>query len=176
LILPDHHWQRKLKMIVLSDMMYFTQIDDDIVIDQIPLAEIIRVKEMEGLDNVIADAKEENELMIETHPEGYNSGRTYYLQADSKVSCQDKIKRLSQYKKAAFERAHAQSLFRQAQRRVLKFYRSTWFQRVMAFLIILVRSWIVYRILKTSLTRSLTEFWCKRYGRSVQTAKLQAIR
>jgi hypothetical protein len=121
-------------------MMYFTQTNDDIVIDQIPLAEIIRVKEMEAADKVINGTKDENELMIETHPEGYNSGRTYYLQADSKLSCQDKIKKLSQYKKAAYERAHAQSVFRQLQRRVLKFYRSAWFQRVMAFLIISVSS------------------------------------
>jgi hypothetical protein len=121
-------------------MMYFTQINDDIVIDQIPLAEITRVKEMEAADKVIDDSKDDNELMIETNSEGYNSGRTYYLQADSKLSCQDKIKKLSQYRKAAYERAHAQSLFRQAQRRVLKFYRSTWFQRVMAFLIISVNS------------------------------------
>ena len=104
--------------------------------DQIPLAEISRVNEMEAADEHIAMAKDENKLMIETHPEGYNSGRTYYLQAESKVSCQDKIQRLKQYSAAAFERAHAQSVFRQAQLRVLKFYRSIPFQRFIAFLII----------------------------------------
>jgi hypothetical protein len=119
-------------------MMYFTQINDDVVIDQIPLAEISRVKEMEAAEKESDEAKDENQLMIETSPEGYNSGRTYYLQADSKASCQDKIKKLLQHSAAAYERAHAQSAFRQAQLRVLKIYRSTVFQRFVAILIISV--------------------------------------
>ncbi len=112
--------------------------NDDIVIDQIPLAEIHRVKGMEAGDKETELAKDENELMIETHPEGYNSGRTYYLQAQSKASCQEIIKKLVQHSAAAFERAHAQSVFRQAQIRVLKVYRSIVFQRSVAVLIILV--------------------------------------
>jgi hypothetical protein len=119
-------------------MIYFTQINDDIVIDQIPFAEIHRVKEMEAGDEEAELAKDENEFMIETHPEGYNSGRTYYLQAESKASCQDIIKRLEQYSAAAFERAHAQSIFRQAQLRVLKVHRAKVFQRSIGILIILV--------------------------------------
>jgi hypothetical protein len=121
-----------------SDMMYLTHVNEDVVMDQIPLAEITQVKEMEAADSGISKANNENQLMIETHPEGYNSGRTYYLQADSKASCQDKIKKLKQYRAAAYERAHAQSVFRQAQIRVLKVYESVIFQRLMAFLIILV--------------------------------------
>jgi hypothetical protein len=120
--------------------MYFTQTNDDIVIDQIPLSEISRVKEMEADDKETGDEKDENRLMIETHPEGYNSGRTYYLQAESKASCQDIIKKLLKYSTAAYERAHAQSVFRQAQLRVLKVYRSKVFQRLVALLIIMVRS------------------------------------
>ena len=120
-------------------MMFLAQINEDVVMDQIPLAEITQVKEMEavekGKDNM---AKNENELMIETNPEGYNSGRTYYLKAESKVSCQEKIRKLKHYRAAAYERAHAQSAFRQAQLRVLKVYRSTPFQRFVAFLIISV--------------------------------------
>jgi hypothetical protein len=119
-------------------MMFLTQINEDVVMDQIPLAEINQVKEMEAADNGIAKTSDENQLMIETHPKGYNSGRTYYLQADSRASCQDKIKKLRQYSAAAFERAHAQSVFRQAQLRVLKVYQSVIFQRFMAFLIISV--------------------------------------
>jgi hypothetical protein len=121
-------------------MMYFTQVNDDIIMDQIPLAEIHQVKEMEAADGHLAKVKDENELMIETHPEGYNSGRTYYLQAESKLSCQDKINKLNQYRAAAYERAHAQSAFRQAQLRVLKVYRSAIFQRLMALLIIAASS------------------------------------
>ncbi len=130
--------KRNLKYLSVPDMMYFSQMNDDIVMDQIPLAEIHRVKEMEAGDQETELAKDANELMIETHPEGYNSGRTYYLQAQSTASCQDIIKKLVQYSAAAFERAHAQSAFRQAQLRVFKVYRSSVFQRFVAILIILV--------------------------------------
>ncbi len=123
--------------------MYFTQVNDDVIMDQIPLSEITQVKEMDaaekGIDNM---AKNENELMIETNPEGYNSGRTYYLKAESKTSCQEKIRKLKHFRAAAYERAHAQSAFRQAQLRVLKVYRSTPFQRLVAFLIISVSFFI----------------------------------
>lgn len=122
-----------------SEMMYFTQMNDEIVIDQIPLAEIRQVKEMEA-DKESDESMDENELMIETHSEGYNSGRKYYLQAESKASGQDIIKKLTQYSIAAYERAQAQSVFRRAQLRVLKVYRSNLFQRFVALLIISVRN------------------------------------
>jgi hypothetical protein len=147
-------------------MMYFTQIKEDIVIDQIPLAEIIQVKEMEA-GKEINEAQDDKQLMIETHPEGYNSGRTYYLQADSKSACQDKIKLLEHHKAAAYEREHAQSVFRQAQLRVLKVYRSTVFQRFIAFLIIVVRALYFFQIMTSLNTDSpfdrtlLSAFWMR---------------
>ena len=119
-------------------MMYFVQLDDDIIIDQIPLAEINRVQGMEATNKEGDEAKDENQLLIETHPEGYNSGRTYYFQAESKSSCQDIIKKLLQHSAAAYERAHVQSVFHQAQLRVLRVYRSAVFQRFVAVLIISV--------------------------------------
>ena len=121
-------------------MMYFAQIDDDIVIDQIPLAEINQVKEMNAADKASDEAKDENQMMIETDPEGYNSGRTYYLQAGSKDVCQHIIKTLWQCRTRAYEKAHAQSVFSQAQLKALRVYRSTVFQRFVAFLIVSVCS------------------------------------
>jgi hypothetical protein len=159
-------------------MMYFTQTNDDIVIDQIPLAEINRVKEMEAMeavDRVSDEAKDENELMIETLTEGYNSGRTYYLQADSKASCQDTIKQLMEHSTAAYERAHAQSKFRQAQLRVLKVYRSKFFQRFVALSIILV-SYMNFSSCAKMLIRLSTELYNQRNGCAVQTTKFQEIR
>ncbi len=95
---------------------------------------------MEAAEKENDEMNDENRLMIETHPDGYNSGRTYYLQAKSDASCQDIIKWLTQYSTDAHERAHAQSVLRQAKLRVLKAYRSKAFQRLVAILIILVRS------------------------------------
>ena len=127
-----------LKCLSAVDLMYFAQLNDDKVIDQIPLAEINGVKEMNAVEKESDEAEDEKQLMIETHPEGYNSGRTYYLQAESKASCQDIIKTILRYCAAAYERAHVQSVFHQAQLRVLKVYRSTVFQRFVAFLIVSV--------------------------------------
>jgi hypothetical protein len=153
-------------------MMYFTQINEDIIMDQIPLAEVNQVKEMEATDKGMDMPKDENEFMIETHPDGYNSGRTYYLQADSRASCQEKIKILKQYRAAAYERAHAQSVFSQAQLRVLKVYRSILFQRFVALLIIAVMPSSYVESLKSLLTRLTTEFCYLRIGCSVQTTEL----
>ena len=155
--------------------MYFTQLNEDVVIDQIPLAEIIQVKEMEA-DKEMHETQDEKQLMIETHPEGYNSGRTYYLQADSKSACQDKIKILLHHKAAAYERTHAQSVFRQAQLRVLKVYRSTVFQRFTAILIISVRALRFLQMLTslntdTPFDRTLqSAFWMRSSNSKIQRA------
>jgi hypothetical protein len=116
------------------DVMFIAQINEDAVIDQIPLAEVQLLREMDNVDEEDKEAK----VMMETHPDGYNSGRTYYFKADSRASCQEIVRSLSQYCTAAQEKAHAQSVFAQAQRRVDKVYRSALFQGFFAFLIIAV--------------------------------------
>jgi hypothetical protein len=150
-----------------TDVMYFAH--DDRVVDQIPLAEISQVKEMIA-DTSNDESKDDNQLLIETHPEGYNSGRTYYLQAESKASCQDIIKRLLKYRKAAYNRAHAQSSFRQAQLRALKIYRSTIFQRLIGLLIISVRAYLAIfpSYLRAQLMINSTELCYLRVGCAVQ--------
>jgi hypothetical protein len=117
------------------DMMYFAQINEDVVIDQIPLSEIKIVKEMVIEDATGKVETKDMELMIETAPDGFNSGRTYYLQAETKVLRQDIIIKISQYSISAYEKANAQSALSQAQLRVLKVYRSSLFQKFAAFLI-----------------------------------------
>jgi hypothetical protein len=85
------------------------------------------------------DSKPGNELMIETHPDGYNSGRTYYLQAESEILRNNIVKMLSESSALALDRAQAQSAFAQTQRRVERVYRSSPFQSFFAFLIVAVR-------------------------------------
>jgi exonuclease VII small subunit len=119
-------------------MMYFAQMNNDVIIDQIPLSEIKVVKEMIFEADSSKVETKEMELMIETSLDGYNSGRTYYLQAETTALRQDIIKKISQYSTKAYEKAHAQSTLRRAQLRVRKVYQSLLFQRFTAFLIVSV--------------------------------------
>ncbi len=78
-------------------------------------------------------------MQIITVEEGFNSGRTYYLQASSEDECKDMTEVLKRMAKVARKRAEAKSKFRKIQEKVLKFYDSTPFQCGVAFLIIAVR-------------------------------------
>jgi hypothetical protein len=124
--------------ISFSETIFFAQPNNDDVIDKIPMDEVKLVREMADVDEESKKSKDANELMIETHPEGYNSGRTYYLQAESKAFCRKVVQQLSQYCKDAHERANAQTVFSQAQQYVGKMYRSAVFQNIVAILIIAV--------------------------------------
>jgi hypothetical protein len=127
---------------VIPDAIFFAQSGDDVVMDPIPMAEILLIRGMNS-DEEQPESKQGNELMIETHPDGYNSGRTYYLQAESEALCKKLIKNFSTYATAAYERAQTQSTFALAQRRVDRVYRSGPFQFVFAVLITAVRFLIV---------------------------------
>ncbi len=101
------------------------------------MTEIKTVKIMD-VDKEESKAKDPNEFMIETSHDGYNSGRTYYLQAESSASCQSISSKLSDCAAAALEAANARTAFEQAQQRVAKVYIASWFQNCVAILIIAV--------------------------------------
>jgi hypothetical protein len=121
------------------EVIFFAHLKDDVVIDKIPMDEVELVREMTSAPNENNNSTDAQELMIETHPDGYNSGRIYYLQAESNAMCQKIIQKLKQYCAAARERANAQTAMAQAQQHVRKMYRSKIFQNLVAFLIIAVR-------------------------------------
>ncbi len=100
--------------------------------------EVELVREMRNILHENKRSNDAEELMIETHPDGYNSGRIYYLQAESKAMCQKIIQKLKHYCSAARERANARTALAQAQQHVGKMYRSKFFQNMVAFLIIAV--------------------------------------
>jgi hypothetical protein len=77
-------------------------------------------------------------LLIRTVPEGYNSGRTYYLKAPSEGACDLIIRSLSKACKAAAKRLLEQTRFQRTQKRVLTFYFSAGFQSASCLLILLV--------------------------------------
>jgi hypothetical protein len=99
------------------------------------MCEVEHVGEM---STIMQTSSEAAELMIETHTEGYNSGRIYYLQAESRAICQKLISKLRLYCAAARERANAQTTLAQAQQHVRKLYQSKIFQNIVAILIIAV--------------------------------------
>ncbi len=98
------------------------------------------VREMIDAEDEGSTSKDGNDFMIETDADGYNSGRTYYLQADSSAACRDVSKKISQNSKLAIDKANAKTAFAQAQQKVRRFYRSTIFQNLVAFLILTVRN------------------------------------
>ena len=145
------------------------------MVDQVPLAEISSIREMHS-DEKHQESNQRNQLMIETQPLGYNSGRTYYLQAESESLCVNLIRTLSAYAAVALERAQAQSTFALAQRRVNRVYRSSPFQILFAVLIIAVSAIQVFilafeQVVKHILTVSPTEFHCIDTGCAVQETR-----
>ena len=77
-------------------------------------------------------------VQIKTMAEGFNSGRTYFLQAISDEQCYTIVQRLEKAVKDAVQRAAATSRFRASQATVKQFYCSMFFQGTIAFLIITV--------------------------------------
>jgi hypothetical protein len=121
--------------------MFFAQFDDDSVVDKIPLAEVKVLRDMRNVEQEGAEKSTlHNAFLIETEHDGHNSGRTYYLQAESQKSCQDILSQLTKHSVTARERAHAQTVFTQAQLSARKVFRSALFQNSFAFLIIAVRA------------------------------------
>ncbi len=78
-------------------------------------------------------------LQLKTVEDGYNSGRTYYLQAASEDQCCAVCESISQLVRLAREELAARSRFSHFQNAVLVAYESTPFQSAVAVLILVVR-------------------------------------
>ena len=79
-----------------------------------------------------------NAFQVATIADGYNSGRSYYLQAESSDVKQRVITQLQALTESARKRAEVKSLFRKAQDRVRKVYVTRIFQTSAALLIVAV--------------------------------------
>lgn len=79
-----------------------------------------------------------NTLQIMTIPDGYNSGRTYYIRAKSENLCRKMTLELNKLSNAAKERAVVKSRFQAAQLGTRRIYNSASFQMFTALLIIMV--------------------------------------
>ncbi len=129
-----------------TEMILFAQVLGNIIIDKIPLAEVLVVREMLNVDEEEDESNQSKtkkpsrmcKLMIETQLDGYNSGRTYYLQAETSAACRETVEILTRSSQAAYRRLNSQTLFKKAKARVGKVFRSFYFQNFMALLIIAV--------------------------------------
>ncbi len=140
-------------------MIYFALLDNDDVIDCIPLYEITLVKKMGsdagndlnlsnfhrktsphsggGNEQLSSDGFHQT-LRIDTKPEGYNSGRTYYLQIGSDAEFSRLAISLLFYVKDAIKRFEAKTGLERSQAKVRRLFRSPPFQFAASFFILAV--------------------------------------
>ena len=156
-------------MICSKAKLYFALAGDDVIRDQIPLAEILSVdvmRESKDLDNLYSNLRDPNQFgrtssrdfprrrsstnesddtfmtlnifQIRTMQDGFNSGRTYYLKAESKDDCDKISSELKSKAVVARRRAEGTSRFLKSQSMVAEVYLSTPFQLCSALLILAV--------------------------------------
>ena len=132
------------------ELTQFSRIDDGKVVDAIPMAEIDIVQEMnygtlsiqseEGSNqsNELPKPKLFNTFQIKTVPNGYNSGRSYYLRTKPDDNCPKIIQLLLDVANAARQKALALSRFKRAQKAVRIVHDSVYFQVFVCLLIFAV--------------------------------------
>jgi hypothetical protein len=134
--------------------MYFSLMENDNIVDCIPLFEVLLIKQLGvdgGLESTLQRSKGsitnsqlscdllDRALRIDTSPDGYNSGRTYYLQLESDEECTRLATKMTAYVKDAIRRFEAKTGLERSQARARALFNSTMFQCSAAFFIITVR-------------------------------------
>ncbi len=142
------------------DFIYFALFDHDDIVDCIPLFEVLQIKQLRvdgGLDSTLQHSRGsisnphitnsqlscdllDRALRIDTNPEGYNSGRTYYLQLGSDEECARLAISLTTYAKDALKRFEAKTGLERSQANVRILFNSTIFQCTASFFILAVSS------------------------------------
>jgi hypothetical protein len=138
-------------VIVTKDTISFAFSNDEAELDFIPLADIEFVKEIkdfsEGLRRNSMPSHNSNStlgeaqpaLQIATRRDGYNSGRSYYLQAEPRDRMDALRERIQANAKAARKREEAANLFRQWQSSTRRVYETNAVQGFVAIIIAAVR-------------------------------------
>ncbi len=131
--------------------------NDDAVIDVIPLHEVAGIRDTSRLNEIVADDTSEvngtagsnddntaisskNVVEIETSPAGYNSGRMYQIKAKSAQEFRNIFEDLTKLSTNARDEAEAKTKFKKTQDRVGKIFNSNPVQRFFAILIFAVRN------------------------------------
>ena len=141
-------WQTR-RVVVTRDVISFSFARDEVELDYIPLADVEFVKLMKDFGDVRhkSSLRSQNEpddspqvLQIATRRDGYNSGRAYYLLADSQERLEELLDHIQRAAKAARKRAEAAGAFRGWQGRVRRVYETAPAQAVVAAVIAAVRA------------------------------------
>lgn len=149
-------------MVFTKQILVFSRLNDDEVVDSIKLHEIKNIKDTsarvqtgqmnidpENENSKMSNTKSENAkkmFQIETSEEGYNAGRVYTIQLKSETDFNAIINDLSRFCKIARDKAEARTRFKRTQDRVSKIFNSNPVQGFLALLIFTVNAlWLVYR-------------------------------
>jgi hypothetical protein len=139
------HWQSR-RVVLTREVMAFAYVGDNNMLDYVPLCEITGIENLDhdidhrGASNVLFEkaVSVSHALQIQTVAEGHNSGRKYFLQADTDTQRNQLVAEL----KRLVRRASTEliSSFKRKKMRVRKIYNSDYVQSFAALLILMVRS------------------------------------
>jgi hypothetical protein len=163
------------RVVITKEHTIFSEVDQEEIIDFIPLAEIHSVDDLDGVTaetptedsanlagiaSLETVASTESAFQIRTLRQGYNRGRKYCLQAKSDHQCEELIALISGLSKAAIRRREIKSVYQRVQERVKEVYDSTPFQLISASFIFAnfctsaVEAQLADKIVNTDGTRS----------------------
>jgi hypothetical protein len=125
----------------------FARLDEDVLLDAVPLSEVIGIDCMKEVDQDDVASKSNFEsavnfthaFQIRTKKDGFNAGRKYFIQANSDEELTQLVDEISKVAIIAAEREAARSKWEKIQLDVREFYNASWLQGAAAFLIIAVQ-------------------------------------
>jgi hypothetical protein len=97
-------WQKR-RFVVTKEYIAFAHVGEERILDKIPLIEIEGAEETSRYKGTQIDAQFSNVVILSTEAAGYNGGRTYHIQADSKEDCAQLAAQLSSLAKSAARNA-----------------------------------------------------------------------
>jgi hypothetical protein len=127
-----NHMEEEIDRIPLSEITYINAIvETDVTTSE--CFSSLRCEDLEGDLHIVR---------IKTEHGGYNSGRAYYLRAESTDELNCLIGDMKAIAKAAKKRTQARTIFQRAQLRVRKIYDSQYTQAASAWIIALVSEFV----------------------------------
>ena len=137
---------RTRRVVYTNEVIAFSNVADDRLLDQIPLEDIIGIDEIQAsseaspqIDSTIeAHVDFTNAFQIRTRTDGYNGGRGYFLRSESGGDVASLIQGIALVAKVAARKARGRTKWGLAQEHARSVYNSILFQGIASFLIIAV--------------------------------------
>lgn len=130
-----------------NEHVAFAHVDDEAVLDKIPLIEIENVQDVSRYSTTRVDYI--NSVVISTKDSGHNGGRTYFLQADSTDDCAQLAAKLSSLAKSAARSVDGESLLGKLRFTSRGIYESLYFQNIFVILTLAVRATLLDVVSRT---------------------------